>query len=313
MINLFEMKGEYLSLAETQNAEQYNLLARQNVVGVAISHKVKNGKETGDPCLTVYVESKLDKNLIGADDLIPATIGGFKTDVVESGVIMAGSSLETMRRQRPVQGGLSVGHYQITAGTIATCVKDISPAVGKTARYYILSNNHVLANSNNAVLGDPILQPGPYDGGLNPADVVAKLARFVPINFAAGASNLVDAAIAEGDFNILNREINWIGYCNQTAVASVGQIVQKCGRTTAHSTGKVQAINGTVNVGYSGGRVARFVNQIITSDMSAGGDSGSLVLNMQNQAVGLLFAGSSVITIANPIAPVMSSLGIKFI
>jgi hypothetical protein len=313
MMNLFEMKGEYLSLAETQNVEQNSLLARQNVVGVAISHKVKNGKETGDPCLTVYVESKLDKRLIDTDELIPSTIGNFKTDVIESGTIMAGSLLETTRRQRPVQGGLSVGHYKITAGTIATCVKDITPSIGKTPRFYILSNNHVLANSNDASLGDAILQPGPYDGGLNPADVVAKLARFVPINFAAGSTNLVDAAIAEGDFNVLNREINWIGYCNGTALASVGLIVQKCGRTTAHSTGKVQAINGTVNVNYGGGRVARFVNQIITSDMSAGGDSGSLVLNMQNQAVGLLFAGSSIITIVNPIAPVMSSLGIKFI
>ena len=301
MMNLFEMKGEYLSLAETQNVEQNSLLARQNVVGVAISHKVKNGKETGDPCLTVYVESKLDKWLIDTDELIPSTIGNFKTDVIESGTIMAGSLVETTRRQRPVQGGLSVGHYKITAGTIATCVKDITPSIGKTPRFYILSNNHVLANSNDASLGDAILQPGPYDGGLN------------PINFAAGSTNLVDAAIAEGDFNVLNREINWIGYCNGTALASVGMIVQKCGRTTAHSTGKVQAINGTINVNYGGGRVARFVNQIITSDMSAGGDSGSLVLNMQNQAVGLLFAGSSIITIVNPIAPVMSSLGIKFI
>lgn len=307
------MKGEYLSLAQTQSVEQSNLLARRNVVGIAISHKIKNEKDTGDPCLTIYVESKLDKNQIGADDLIPATIGNFKTDVVESGTIMAGSLISTSRRQRPVQGGLSVGHFKITAGTIATCVSDISPLMGITNRYYILSNNHVLANTNNANLGDPILQPGPYDGGQNPEDVVAKLARFVPIDFSVGANNLVDAAIAEGDFNDLNREINWIGYCNGIVTANIGQKIQKCGRTTAYTTGKVTAINATVNVNYGGGKVGRFVNQIITSEMSAGGDSGSLVLDMKNQAVGLLFAGSSTITIINPIKPVMSSLGIKFI
>lgn len=313
MIDLFELKGEYLAIAEYQQTEENALLAMKNVVGVAVSHKVKKGSQTGDPCLTVYVESKVDKSQIKGDDLIPATVGKFKTDVVETGVLMAGSVITQRRRQRPVQGGLSVGHYLVTAGTIATCVKDAAPALGVPTRYYILSNNHVLANTNSAVVGDPILQPGRIDGGINPADVVARLARFVPINFAPGTTNLVDCAIAEGDLDLLNREISWVGYCNRMGIAAIGMQVQKSGRTTGHSTGTITAINATVNVNYGSAGTARFTNQILTTPFSAGGDSGSLVLDMNNQAVGLLYGGSSAVSILNPIAPVMSSLGIKFI
>lgn len=313
MIDLFELKGEYLALAESQETAEEALLAKKNVVGVAIAHKLKKGSDTGDPCITVYVDSKVGKSQIKGEDLIPSSIGKFKTDVIETGVLMAGSLISQRGERRPGIGGSSVGHYKITAGTIATCVKDALPTMGVTNRYYILSNNHVLANSNSAVAGDAILQPGPIDGGTLPADIIARLARFVPINFTPGTNNLVDCAIAEGDFELLNREIYWIGYCNQMGIATINQPIQKSGRTTGHTTGRVTAINATVNVNYGSAGVAKFTNQIVTTAMSSPGDSGSLVLNMNNQAIGLLFAGSSSVTIVNPIAPVMSSLGIKFL
>src|SRR5438046_1832351 len=74
-------------------------------------------------------------------------------------------------RYRPPTGGGSVGHFKITAGTIACLVR-------KDRALYILSNNHVLANVNTGQAGDPVLQPGPYDGGRVPADVIAKLSQF---------------------------------------------------------------------------------------------------------------------------------------
>lgn len=215
------------------------------------------------------------------------------------------------RRIRPAQGGFSVAHPRVTAGTIATGVVDAGALPGVPARYFLLSNNHVLANSNAANLGDPILQPGPADGGTFPADVIGRLARFVPIRFD-GTDNLVDAAIAEVAFEDINREIYWIGYpAKSITTVQVGQTVQKTGRTTNYTQGQVQVINATVNINYGGGRVARFVRQIVTTAMSAGGDSGSLVLNVDDQPVGLLFAGSNVSTILNPIALVQSSLGIR--
>jgi len=215
-------------------------------------------------------------------------------------------------RVRPAEGGYSVGHFRITAGTIATCVYDTAAFPGIPPRFYILSNNHVLANSNDASVGDPILQPGPFDGGTFPNDVIARLSRWVTIRFD-GSDNLVDAAVAEGPFEWLDREVYWIGYTQgvRNNWPAIGEILQKTGRTTNWTTGRVMAINATVNVNYGGGRVARFVGQILTDNMSAGGDSGSLVLDLNRNAIGLLFAGSSSVTVLNHIFFVQQLLGIR--
>ncbi|MCU0450725.1 MAG: S1 family peptidase [Bernardetiaceae bacterium] len=313
MKSAFELKGEMLALSEIQEAETEALMARNGVIGVGLGHKIKKGKNTGDACITVLVETKLDKSAVSAANLVPETLGKYKTDVVEIGYVVAQSEITLRNRVRPVLGGYSVGHFRITAGTIGCVVKDAVPALGVTNRYYILSNNHVLANSNAAMVGDAILQPGPFDGGANPADRIGTLARFVPINFSAGANNTVDCALAEVNFGDASREIFWNGYVKGTVPATVGLAIQKTGRTTGHTTGQVTAINATINVNFGESGTARFINQIVAGAMSAGGDSGSLVIDQDNRAVGLLFAGSTASTIINPIAAVLSQLNIKFV
>jgi hypothetical protein len=321
-----------VNFLEVQNERQDELFTLPNVVGVGLVTKQVGGEDTGEPALGVFVSQKLPKDMLRKDQRIPGSLNNLKTDVVETGVIQAGvesllespsmvatreerrqeAEIELLRaRIRPVEGGYSVGHYQITAGTYATAVIDATAFPGVPQRYYVLSNNHVLANSNNARIGDPILQPGPYDGGTVAHDTIARLSRFVPINFAAGASNYVDAAIGEGAFDVLDREIYWIGYARGGVAPALNMLVQKTGRTTNYTTGRITAINATVNVNYGGGRVARFVSQILTTNMSAGGDSGSLLLDMENRAVGLLFAGSSVVTVHNDIRYVQHLLGIR--
>jgi hypothetical protein len=221
------------------------------------------------------------------------------------------------RRMRPAEGGYSVGHVTVTAGTIATCVYDVGAAV--PARFYILSNNHVLAHSNAAVAGDPILQPGRVDGGTDPADRIARLSRFIPITFdpptpRAQHRNLVDAAVAEGQFHDLDREIYWIGYVRgwrQRVNVRVGTPVHKTGRTTNYTQGRITAVNATIDVNYGSGMVARFLDQIVTTPMSAGGDSGSLVTTLDNVALGLLFAGSPQATILNQLEHVRSLLRVE--
>lgn len=91
---------------------------------------------------------------------------------------------------------------------------------------------------------------------------------------------------------------------------TVGTVVKKTGRTTNFTTGKITVINATVDVNY-GGKVARFKDQIVTTNMSAGGDSGSLVVTLDNIAVGLLFAGSASAMIANQIENVRSLLKVE--
>jgi hypothetical protein len=105
-------------------------------------------------------------------------------------------------------------------------------------------------------------------------------------------------------------EIRGIGLVSGTKGASLGQTVRKSGRTTDFTTGTITLLNATVNVAY-GAKTARFVGQVITTPMSQGGDSGSLIVDgSENKAVGLLYAGSPQATIFNPIIEVLNALQI---
>ena len=279
------------------------LLKKSNVVGAGIGEKITDGKRTGKMCLKVYVERKVAKERLLKNDLVPPTISLVETDVEEVGKIRPLAS--NRMKARPARGGASIGHFKITAGTLGCLVKD-----KKTGKTLILSNNHVLANSNEGKKGDAVIQPGAADGGKNPGDKIAELERWVQIGFGKKA-NTADAAVAlplnEKD---VTPEISSIGIPNGTVKGKVGLIVQKTGRTTDHTLGEIQDISATVRVDYDG-QTALFRNQILTSAMSQGGDSGSLVLDQKQRAVGLLFAGSDLVTICNPIEAVFKLLAIR--
>ena len=277
------------------------LLQKANVVGVGIGEKIKSGLPLGRLCLKVYVEKKLPKNRLSKQNLIPQTLSPIETDVEEVGKIRA---LGFTTRYRPALGGVSIGHYQITAGTLGCLVKDKT-----TGETFILSNNHVLANSNKAKKSDVILQPGHYDGGRKPKDTIGYLERWIEIKFGKEA-NSVDVALAKPkDNNLVQPEIIQIGAPKGVTKPQLGMIIQKSGRTTGYTAGKIKDISATVKVNYDD-KVALFRNQILTTNISQGGDSGSLVLDMKAKAVGLLFAGSEVVTILNPISEVLRLLNI---
>jgi hypothetical protein len=180
---------------------------------------------------------------------------------------------------------------------------------------YALSNNHVYANENAASEGDPVLQPGAYDGGTVSQHTIGTLADFEPI-FFGGSNNTIDAAIAECSTDTLGNSTPSGGYgipSSSTVAPSLRMKVQKYGRTTGSTRGRIAGVNATVNVTYDSG-TARFVNQILITPgtFSGGGDSGSLVVtdNSSCNPVGLLFAGSPYMTVANPIGPVLSRFGV---
>jgi hypothetical protein len=292
------------------------LLKKRNVVGVGIARKVVRGRRTDEPCVVIFVEHKLPIDKIRRKDQIPDRVENMKTDVVETGKIVALQSRTT--RWRPAPGGVSIGHHRITAGTLGAVVRREGARV-------ILSNNHVLANSNDARTGDAILQPGAHDGGTS-TDRIATLEEFVPIAFdnfwdfilslfglSRPPRNVVDAAVAKPlNGADVSDEILEIGRVSGTAPATLGMRVRKSGRTTGLTTGEVTALSATVRVSYGGLRVARFRDQIVAGPMSEGGDSGSLVVDSGSRAVGLLFAGSTSTTIFSPISHVQSLLRVGF-
>jgi len=289
------------------------LLRIPGVVGTAVA-LVK-----GKAAVRIFVERADVRGL-------PGQLDGMPVDVKVTGRFMALSDPTT--RQRPAPLGYSVGHPAITAGSIGGRVVDGAGAL------YVLSNNHVLANSNNASIGDPALQPGPYDGGTAPADQIGTLAAFNTIDFSGGL-NTIDAAIALSDATQLgNATPTDDGYgtpsgaiygdANNDGVfddktALLGLNVQKYGRTTKLTHGQITGINATVDVCYEVFFIfciksARFVDQLIIEpgSFSGGGDSGSLIVtdDQNKNPVGLLFAGSSTQTIANRIDLVLNNFGV---
>lgn len=257
---------------------------------------------------------------------VPVELDGVPVTAQVTGMIMALSNPTT--RQRPAPAGYSVGHPSITAGTIGARVRD------PLGRVYILSNNHVLANSNDATLGDPSYQPGPFDGG-GPADQIATLADFESITFSTTAQNTMDAAIALSTTALLdNATPSDDGYGLPSAVifgdadhdgflddrtALLGLNVQKYGRTTGLTHGQITGVNATVMIcyevsGISCTKFARYVDQVIITGtgFSNGGDSGSLIVtdDLDANPVALLFAGSATQTIGNRIDLVLDRFGV---
>lgn len=310
-------------IAEVQDKHEAELLSFANVVGVAPSLKMAGDKPSNTWSLTVLVDKKAPMDKVPKASRVPKEIDGVKTDVVEVG---RPEALVFDARVRPALPGYSIGHHDITAGTFGCLVHDIRRCCceaesgchcGPTREtcpgdYLILSNNHVLANSNGGRPGDLILQPGPFDGGVYPADGIATLERFEPIVFGRAGYNLVDAALARPSFS-RNVAPPVIGVVVPRGVdqAMVGTQVIKAGRTTQVTVGRVLSTNATISVGFGGLGVAQFRNQIITTAMAAGGDSGSLLMDSNLSAVGLLFAGSAQITIHNHIANVEVALGVR--
>ncbi len=320
------MRQEAAQAAATYSVE--SLQGVGNIQGVAIGlgdgADVNSSAEPGESAVTVYVAEPSSVDQVRAVLVDSMGIQAASTDAVPLTVVTTGliEAQPHRFRIRPAPGGVSVGHYKITAGTIGCLAVGLQAP--RSSRLMVLSNNHVLANSNNAVFGDCICQPGPYDGGRCPQDQIAILERFIPINFAGGV-NYVDCATGWAWPVRVRRELVYLRggapvyfrISSAPLAPALGWLVGKSGRTTQLTVGRITGIGATIRVNYGNGRVALFADQIAiqgTSGLfSAGGDSGSSIWtwNATRNPVGLLFAGGGGLTFANRIQRVLAALVIR--
>lgn len=316
------------------------LLSLPNVCGVGVGNKQVAMQRTNKPAIVVFVEKKKNAAELTREKIVPQKVGGLETDVIELGTVRLLGVRE--ERHRPAQPGISIGHYKISAGTFGAVVRDID-----TGERLILSNNHILANGSNggdgrAEISDIILQPGPYDGGTS-KDRIGTLLRFVPLirntqeadcPVAAGVqnvgnelikmirpnyeikvikhtrgTNLVDAAVARPDrADIISDEIMEIGNIQGVAEATLGMMVQKSGRSSGLTEGKIIALGTSLKVELDSKDYGWFSDQVVCEAKVNPGDSGSLFLNDEKKAVGLLFAGSENYGIFNRLTNVLEKL-----
>ncbi|MGL5243775.1 MAG: hypothetical protein ACRC7R_01180, partial [Sarcina sp.] len=272
-----------------------------------------------EPCLHVLVEKKVPFNELYKRDLIPNKFLGVKTDVLETGFvnpIMYTSKEERkfMRthfktRKRPVQGGYSIG-FSNWSGTLGAIVFD-----NKNNTPYILSNNHVLAYEGKE--RTPIFQPSLSDGGAF-SDKIAVLYKVIKseINLKGKKKykeNEVDCAIAQiNPYINYSREIYGIGEIKGISEPKLGAEIRKVGRSTGYTTGTIKTINASFPISIDENSYKLYKNQIITTKIGNAGDSGSIVVDLNTNVVGLMFSGSKTANYCNPISKVMKLLNIHF-
>ena len=294
------------------------LLELPNVVGVGIGPKMRGGMRSGETAVVVLVTQKLTEDELQAESIVPPYLEGVATDIMEVGEIRFLGRTSVLR---PACPGVSIGHYNVSAGTFGAVVYD-----RKTGMPLILSNNHILANVSNGrdgrcALGDPIYQPGKYDGGTS-EDVIGNLYRFVPLSYEEkgksdhkrAAVNRVDAAVAKPvSREVIEPAVMDIGEITGIAQPAINMKVRKSGRTSGVTSGRIRVMRTTLKVDMDDNRYAVFEDQVVTDMTSKPGDSGSLVVTENSEAVGLLFAGSNRSAVFNPIQNVMKELDVVLV
>lgn len=301
----YHRRADPVDLRETARLCKAELRAwwPRTVLGIGFGAKTVDGRIVdGQLAVRVYVRAKRPRQELSPTEVVPPSVNGFPTDVISLGDLKA--------QTRPTLCGVSIGHPDVTAGTLGCLVRrDASP--------YILSNNHVLANCNQAGEGDPILEPALMDGG-DPDHPIARLAEFEPLRFG-GPVNRFDAAIALLlEPGSVYPEIESIGKVASPVMEPLlYQSVRKRGRTTLHTVGAILDISADVRVRY-GKEFAFFEDQIAISGVggafSDSGDSGALVVDaVTRRPVALLFGGGQNTTLASPIQPVLDRFGVEIV
>ncbi len=287
-----------------------------SICAVGLGLRRRGGRQTGEPVAVVLVDVKRPLSQLSPAERVPPVLSGWPTDVRPSGVFSASS-----RRERPVLGGASVGHCRGESGTVACMAWSWPRRAGE--RPLLLSNNHVLTRYNRARVGDPIIQPAQAELGYAPADTVATLTRWIPLELdppipSERHRNRVDAAVAEvTEAGLIRPELKGLGTLRSwraTGDIPIGLPVAKSGATSGRTEGVVELIEATARMRFYGVGTAVMHDQILATQMSHGGDSGALVVSAEPggwSAVGLICGASRAYTMVNPIELVQDLLGIR--
>jgi hypothetical protein len=338
----------FLRALELRSQVSDYLMKRRNVVACGVGYKILGDEPTTEPSIMVSVTRKEPAEALDPDDLVPPMVEDVPTDVVETGPIVA-QSVDREGRVRPVRPGVSIGHQDGTAGTLGAFVRRGDEVFILSNNHVMAMLNQ--AEIGDAILqpgpGDggglldqigklaeyvPVRyvdeEPDPSDGepvgepkgcsapiahamsairGLTSTATARPVPLSVPVNYIdAAISTLADTVAFDP------RIVDVGGLPLGIASPALGMRVIKSGRTTGLTQGTVMQVEVTVDVTYED-RVARYLNQIMCSPMSDRGDSGSLVLDFERNAVGLLFSGSELVTVVNPIQAVLKAFKVDLL
>lgn len=299
----------------TQDFE--HVLDCENVVGVEYD-------ESGD-VVHVFVTEKIPEVELDEADVVANAIPDRQTKVEGVGEVSVQPAEEDMpeaqadrkQQHRPIPAGVSECNYNGTAatgGTFPARIDDLDAAEwaadaeeGERVR---VSNNHVYARTNKASFGEPIVQPSRMDGG-TPTSQVGGMHGYVPIEGGVTVDVAARTMHDEDTDEVHNYDGASGGVMHDYSDLK-GQTLVKSGRTTGVTRGEVKATSASIRVAYGGDvGVTTVRDQIITTDMSDGGDSGSPVFHdYSGSHVGLVFAGSDKVSVICKAANIENELGV---
>lgn len=248
--------------------------------------------------------------------------------------------------QDTIIGGISGANANLdgNSGTIGYFCRKKS-FLPRRSEVYLLSNSHVFADLRrmNVEAHDFILQPSPGEGGTSRS--IAELTQLSPLKFDNDVTdtNRIDVAIAklfrEQTHKFLLPFIGEIKRYVAKEEVEIGEKARKFGRTTGYTSGKIFSISLDIWIKYDRtGKESFFADQFLIEPEKENyekfvdkGDSGSLLVDGKNNAVGLIFAGAngkldidvkseqkeiikiSNYGVANPISEVMKQMKIELI
>ncbi len=289
----------------------------ENVVGMCVARKRRGGK-LGTHCVQVLVRTKVASHKLEPQHRIPLEFKSpvftrpVRTDVRAVSHVRL-ESLVTV--QRPAQPGFDIGNKLGGSGTL-TCV-----ALDAEGRRLGLSCAHVIAPNGATDPGAPsgsiVLCPSLTNAETLDVLAQAPIGTLVAIRTPgfdeSDVSTNLDAAVfLADDPKSLNAAVADVGVKPQgiNDNVKVGLHVHKVGAVSETTHGVVQAVGLVVKVPY-GDDVATFAEQIGISSFTQPGDSGSLVLDENERAVGMHFASADGMSICTPIRRVLAAFACK--
>ena len=254
---------------------------------VGIGRKVKNGQETGRIAITVGVVKKLTEDELEDGLILPDSIDGVDVDVQETGDVTLDVHNDPPLRDaapdartdnshwtfdtrfqihRPVFGGISGGHVNITAGTIAAPFEDSG------GNLVWLTNHHIAGEDSRDTTGEEFVQPGPADDSdLQVIGTVRELSTWTE----SGTNYADSGLVTPNNASDVADYVLGLGSPGASEVANFEDTYVKSGRTTDLKSSLVLDRDVSANIDH--GWATLYYEGLVTfEDVSRGGDSGSI-------------------------------------
>jgi hypothetical protein len=244
--------------------------AYRGVHYVDIGYKYVGGKFTEQLAMRLHVQEKKNPDRLSSAQLLPKTVNGLPTDVIQSNRRLDTSEVSRDLRFNPLVGGIAIRNTRHKVlGTLGAIVRDLP-----TQTYMGLSNFHVLVGDSGRI-GDPITQPATA----NINDIIGLVTRW---------DQRLDCALCSlNSSRLLSRSIIEIpAFPPGVREPLLGMKVTKSGRTTGITHGIVEGVSTDEFT------IIPIKKLYHEEEISAPGDSGSIWLDMEDYcAIGLHYAG----------------------